>query len=115
MKAAFLAALLAAIAVCAAGCGNTTETSAALRDARASGGTQARVLRVERGRRIASGDAVDIVLVRARFCATKNGVTMPKINGRGRGKLHGRSTAFRCGAISKRRPSGSPARRITHS
>jgi len=32
--------------------------------------------------RIASGDAVDVVLVRARFCGTTNGVTMPKIHGR---------------------------------
>jgi hypothetical protein len=36
---------------------------------------------VER-RRIANGDAVDVVLVRARFCGTKNGFTAPKIHGR---------------------------------
>jgi hypothetical protein len=52
----------------------------ALRQAKASGGTQARAVRVERWR-IANGDAVDVVLVRARFCGTKNGFTAPKIHG----------------------------------
>ena len=32
--------------------------------------------------RISNGDPVDVVLVRARFCGTKNGFTAPKINGR---------------------------------
>jgi hypothetical protein len=46
-----------------------------------SGGTQVSALRVERWR-IANGDLVDVVLVRARFCGTKNGFTAPKVNGR---------------------------------
>lgn len=32
--------------------------------------------------RIANGDNVDVVLVRARFCGTRNGFTAPKIHGR---------------------------------
>ena len=38
-------------------------------------------MRVERWR-LSNGDAVDVVLVQARFCGTKNGTTMPKIHGR---------------------------------
>ena len=82
MKGAPSAVLLVAIAVGAAGCGAMTSSKAALREARESGGTQPRVTRVEHWR-IANGDAVDVVLVRARFCGgTKNGVTMPKVHGR---------------------------------
>ena len=75
------AAFLAAMALGAAGCGSTTAASVALRQARDSGGTQARAVRVERWR-IANGDPVDVVLVRARFCGTKNGFTAPKVQGR---------------------------------
>jgi hypothetical protein len=55
----------------------------ALNQARESGGTEAQAVRTERWR-IADGDAVDVVLVRARFCGPKNGngVTMPRIHGR---------------------------------
>ena len=55
----------------------------ALNQAREYGGTEAQAVRTER-RRIANGDAVDVVLVRARFCGPKNGngVTMPKMHGR---------------------------------
>jgi hypothetical protein len=81
MKSALSVVLFVAIAVGAAGCGALTSSKAALREARESGGTQLRVTRVEHWR-IANGDAVDVVLVRARFCGTKNGVTMPKIHGR---------------------------------
>ena len=81
MKCAVSAALLAAMALAAAGCGATTATSAALREARDFGGTQPRVVRVERWR-ISNGDPVDVVLVRARFCGTHNGFTSAKINGR---------------------------------
>jgi hypothetical protein len=73
--------LLAAVAVGASGCGGTTATSAALHEARDSGGTQPRAVRVERWQ-ISNGDAVSVVLVRARFCGTSNGVSTPKINGR---------------------------------
>ena len=69
------------MALGAAGCGATTPATVALRQARDWGGTEARALRVERWR-LANGDAVDVVLVRARFCGTKNGFTAPKINGR---------------------------------
>jgi hypothetical protein len=58
-----------------------TSSKAALREARDNGGTQASITRVEHWR-IANGAAVDVVLVRARFCGTKNGVTMPKVHGR---------------------------------
>jgi hypothetical protein len=81
MKCAVSAALLAATALGAAGCGSTTATNVALREARDSGGTQPRAVRVERWR-LSNGDAVDVVLVRARFCGTRNGYTAPKINGR---------------------------------
>jgi hypothetical protein len=81
MKCAVSAALLAAIALGAAGCGATTSTSAALRAARDAGGTEPRAVRVERWR-ISNGDAVDAVLVQARFCGTKNGFTAPKVDGR---------------------------------
>jgi hypothetical protein len=81
MKGAVSAALLAAIALGAAGCGATTSTSAALRDARDSGGAQPRAVRLERWR-ISNGDAVDAVLVQARFCGTSNGYTAPKVDGR---------------------------------
>lgn len=81
MKYAVPAAFLAATALAAVGCGSTTATNAALRDARDSGGTQPRAVRVERWR-ISNGDAVNVVLVRARFCGTKNGYTAAKINGR---------------------------------
>src|SRR5690242_13775726 len=81
MKCVLSAALLAAVAVAAAGCGSTTPATVAVRQARDSGGTEARALRLERWR-IANGDAVDVVLVRARFCGTKNGFTAPKIHGR---------------------------------
>ena len=84
MKYAVSAALLAAIAVSAAGCGgggSTTPGSVAVHQAIMSGGTQASALRVERWR-ISNGDPVDVVLVRARFCGTDNGFTAPKVNGR---------------------------------
>jgi hypothetical protein len=81
MKGALSAALLVATAFGAAGCGDTTATSVALREARDAGGTQTHPVRVERWR-ISNGDRVDVVLVRARFCGTTNGVSMPKINGR---------------------------------
>ena len=85
MKRAFSAALVAATAAAAAGCGSTSTTAAgvALNQARENGGTEAQAIRTER-RRLANGDAVDVVLVRARFCGPKNGngVTMPKIHGR---------------------------------
>jgi hypothetical protein len=81
MKGALLAALLVATALGAAGCGATTATSVALREARDSGGTELQAVRVERWR-ISNGDAVDAVLVRARFCGTSNGYTAPKVNGR---------------------------------
>jgi len=83
MKYAVSAALLAAIAVGAAGCGGsgTTPASVAVHQAIMSGGTQASALRVERWR-ISNGDPVDVVLVRARFCGTDNGYTAPKIDGR---------------------------------
>jgi hypothetical protein len=82
MKRVVPAALLVATALGVAGCGGaTTAGSKALRQARDSGGTQARVVRVERWR-ISNGDVVDAVLVRARFCGTKNGFTAPKVDGR---------------------------------
>jgi hypothetical protein len=81
MKCAVSAALLAAMAFAAAGCGATTPTSGALRETRDFGGTQPRVVSVERWR-ISYGDPVDVVLVRARFCGTHNGFSSPKINGR---------------------------------
>jgi hypothetical protein len=81
MKRAISTALLVAIAVAATGCGATTVRTVALREARESGGTEARVLRVEPWR-LSSGDAVDVVLVQAKFCGTKNGFTAPKIHGR---------------------------------
>jgi len=82
MIGAVSAALLTATALDAAGCGGTTTpATVAVRQARASGGTQARAVWVERWR-IANGDAVDVVLVRARFCGTDNGFTAPKIHGR---------------------------------
>jgi hypothetical protein len=73
--------LLVAIAVGATACGSMTSSRTALREARDYGGTQPSVTRVERWR-IANGDAVDVVLLRARFCGTTNGVTMPKVHGR---------------------------------
>ncbi len=81
MKCAFLVAFLVALALGAAGCGGTTATSAALHDAHESGGAEPRAVRVARWR-ISNGDAVDVVLVRARFCGTSNGFTAPKVNGR---------------------------------
>ena len=81
MKRAVSAAFLVTVAVGAVGCGSTTAASVALHQARGFGGTQARAVRVERWR-IANGDAVDVVLVRARFCGTKNGFTAPKVHGR---------------------------------
>jgi hypothetical protein len=85
VKCAVSAALVAATAAVAAGCGSTSTTAAdvALNQAREYGGTEAQAVRTER-RRIANGDAVDVVLVRARFCGPKNGngVTMPKMHGR---------------------------------
>jgi hypothetical protein len=75
------ALLLVALAVGAAACGSMTSSKTALREARDYGGTQPSVTRVERWR-IANGDAVDVVLVRARFCGTRSGVTMPKVHGR---------------------------------
>ena len=85
MKCALSAALLAATALGATACGSTSTTAAgvALNQARESGGTEAKAVRTERWR-LANGDAVDVVLVRARFCGPKNGngVTMPKIHGR---------------------------------
>lgn len=85
MKCAVSAALVAATAAIATGCGTTSTTAAgvALNQAREYGGTEAQAVRAERWR-IANGDAVDVVLVRARFCGPKNGngVTMPKIHGR---------------------------------
>ena len=64
-----------------AACGSTAPAAVAVNQARDSGGTQARPIRVEHWR-LANGDAVDVVLVRARFCGTSNGFTAPKINGR---------------------------------
>ena len=81
MKPAVLGALVVVTGLCAAGCGATTSTSVALREARDAGGTQLQAVRVER-KRLANGDAVDVVLVRARFCGTNSGVSMPKVNGR---------------------------------
>jgi hypothetical protein len=82
MKRAVSAALVAATAVVAAGCGGArTPESVALNQARESGGTQAQAVRAERWR-LANGDPVDVVLVRARFCGTRNGYTAPKIHGR---------------------------------
>jgi len=82
MKRTLSAALFAATALAVAGCGSgTTPRSVALSQARESGGTQARALRVERWR-ISNGDPVDVVLVRAKFCGTSNGFTAPKVHGR---------------------------------
>ena len=81
MKGAVTAALLAVMALGVVGCGATTATSAALRAARDSGGAQPHAVRAERWQ-ISNGDAVDAVLVQARFCGTNNGFTAPKINGR---------------------------------
>ena len=81
MKCGLSAALLAGTALAAAGCGASTPATVAVRQARESGGTDARAVRVERWR-LANGDAVDVVLVSARFCGTKNGFTAPKIHGR---------------------------------
>lgn len=81
MKCAVSAALLAAMAFAAAGCGGTTPASVALHDARDAGGTEPQAVRTERWQ-ISNGDAVDVVLVRARFCGTSNGFTAPKVNGR---------------------------------
>lgn len=75
------AALLVATGLGVVGCGATTPASVALHQARDSGGTQTRAVREEHWR-LANGDAVDVVLVRARFCGTTNGFTAPKINGR---------------------------------
>ena len=83
MKRAVSAALMAAAAVAVAGCGSTvTAADVALNQARESGGTQARAVHTERWR-LSNGDAVDVVLVRARFCGPKNGngVTI-KVHGR---------------------------------
>jgi len=62
---------------------STTAAGVALNQAHESGGTEARAVHTERWR-LANGDAVDVVLVRARFCGPKsgNGVTMPKVHGR---------------------------------
>jgi hypothetical protein len=86
MRCAVSAALVATTAVAAAGCGSTSTSPAdvAVNQAHEYGGTEAQAVRTER-RRIANGDAVDVVLVRARFCGPKkghNGVTMPKVHGR---------------------------------
>lgn len=81
MKYAVSAALLAVTAAIAAGCGNMTAASVALSQARESGGTEAQAVRTERWR-LSNGDAVDVVLVRARFCGTHNGYTAPKVHGR---------------------------------
>ena len=81
MKRTLAAAALAATAFAVAGCGATTPATVAVRQAHDSGGTEAHALRVERWR-IANGDVVDVVLVRARFCGTRNGFTAPKVHGR---------------------------------
>lgn len=81
MRYALSASMVVGMAIAVAGCGATTPATVAVRQAHDSGGTEARALRVERWR-IANGDAVDVVLVRARFCGTRNGFTAPKIHGR---------------------------------
>jgi hypothetical protein len=83
MKFAVSAAMIGVTAVAAAGCGGTsTASGVALNQAREYGGTEASPVRVERWQ-ISNGDAVDVVLVRAKFCGgTGNGATMPKIHGR---------------------------------
>jgi hypothetical protein len=81
MKGVLSAALVVTAALGVAGCGATTATSVALREARDAGGTQTHAVRVERWR-ISNGDAVDVVLVRARFCGGGGGVSMPKVHGR---------------------------------
>jgi hypothetical protein len=82
MKRGISGALLVAMAAAAAGCGGgTTVNTAALREAQESGGTEAHVMRVERWR-LSDGDPWNVVLVKAKFCGTKNGFTAPKIHGR---------------------------------
>jgi hypothetical protein len=79
MVRALAAALL--LAAFAAGCGGTTTSKAALQVARESGGADPSVARIERVRD-ASGDAVDVVLVRAHYCAAGgNGASTPSPGG----------------------------------
>lgn len=70
------------LAAVAAGCGGTSVTQAGLHAARDSGGAEPSVARVERVR-LANGDAVDVVLVRAKFCAAdgENGASIPSPGG----------------------------------
>jgi hypothetical protein len=70
------------LAAIAAGCGGTSVTQAGLHAARESGGADPSVTRIERVR-TATGDAVDVVLVRAKFCASdgENGASIPSPSG----------------------------------
>jgi hypothetical protein len=70
------------LTVVAAGCGGTTVTQAGLHAAHESGGAQASVTRIERVQ-VASGAPVDVVLVRAKYCAGEgeNGASIPSPGG----------------------------------
>jgi hypothetical protein len=75
-----LAAALVLVAV-AAGCGGTTVTEAGLNAARESGGSEPRVTRIEHVRE-PGGEPMDVVLVRAKYCATGgNGASIPSPGG----------------------------------
>jgi hypothetical protein len=75
-----LAAALVLTAV-AAGCGGTTTAKEALNVAKESGGADPSVTRIERVRD-ANGHAVDVVLVRADYCAAGgNGASTPSPGG----------------------------------
>jgi hypothetical protein len=77
-----LAAALVLVAVAAAGCGGgTSSTKEALNVAQASGGANPSVARIERVR-APNGEPVDVVLVRADYCAAGgNGASIPSPGG----------------------------------
>jgi hypothetical protein len=76
-----LAAALVLVTVAAAGCGGTSSTEEALNVAEASGGSNPSVARIERVR-APNGEPVDVVLVRADYCAAGgNGASIPSPGG----------------------------------
>lgn len=80
MVRALAAALI--LAALAAGCGGTSVTKAGLDAARASGGSEPSVTRIERVRQ-ANGEPMNVVLVRANYCASgdENGASIPSPGG----------------------------------
>ena len=76
-----LAAALVLVADAAAGCGGTSSAKEALNVAKASGGANPSVARIERVR-APNGEPVDVVLVRAHYCAAGgNGASTPSPGG----------------------------------